>query len=124
MPTICAAAGAPLPAEARPDGIDLMPLLTGRADRAARGTVFWQLQLYKHLQRHSPKPRPYATEVVRKGRWKLLAMDGKPVELFDVQADLAEQRNLLGEQPGTAGQMRKELADWLAQPRTPFGRAD
>ncbi|HOD83505.1 MAG: Arylsulfatase [Planctomycetes bacterium ADurb.Bin126] len=124
LPTICAAAGAPLPAEARPDGIDLMPLLTGRADRAARGTVFWQLQLYKHLQRHSPKPRPYATEVVRKGRWKLLAMDGKPVELFDVQADLAEQRNLLGEQPGTAEQMRKELADWLAQPRTPFGRAD
>ena len=123
LPTFCAAAGVALPEGERFDGLDLLPLLGGRAKRLERGTVFWQLKLYRRLQRHTPKPKPYATEIARRGRWKLLAYQGKPVELIDVEADHREQRNLLDEQPDVVESLRKELAAWLAEPRRRFGVA-
>ena len=82
-----------------------------------RGTVFWQIDLYKQIQRHYPKPEPYATEVTRCGRWKLLSMNGEPVELFDVMADPNEQHNLLAEHPEKAAAMAKEVKAWLAETR-------
>ena len=124
LPTCCAAARVPLPVATNLDGIDLLPHLTGRQKRLERGTLFWRVKLYKHLQRHYPKPKPYATEVVRRSRWKLLSLNGEPVELFDVEADLREEKNLLAEQPDVVRSLRRELAVWLAAPRQPFGRVD
>ncbi len=71
------------------DGVNLLPHLADGAPILARGPIFWQMDLYKNLQRHYPKPEPYATEAVRDGRWKLLARDGEPVELF---AEIAHAR--------------------------------
>jgi arylsulfatase A-like enzyme len=79
--------------------------------------VFWQLDLYKSLQRHYPKPKPYATEVVMRGNWKLLALKGKPVELFDVEADPNEKRNVLAEHPELVASLSAQLKDWLNEPR-------
>jgi N-acetylgalactosamine-6-sulfatase len=73
LPTFCAAAGVELAPELPIDGRSLLPHLLGDAAPSweERGTVFWQLDLYKGLQRHYPKPKPYATEVVRHGPWKV-----------------------------------------------------
>ena len=119
LPTFCAAAGVDVPASARVDGLNLLPhLLEGEPiAEERRGTVFWQLDLYRQLQRHYPKPKPYATEVARRGRWKLLAKDGKPVELFDLSKDVAEQRNVLDQHPEVAARLEKELRAWLDEPR-------
>ena len=117
LPTFCAAAGVEVPADARVDGINLLPILTGEGTTMARGTVFWQLDLYRHLQRHYPKPKPFATEVARRGRWKLLALGGKPVELFDLECDPTETTNLLGNQPEVAGELAAELRRFFAAPR-------
>jgi N-acetylgalactosamine-6-sulfatase len=102
------------------DGINLLPHLTGgpTPTDAQRGTIFWQMQLYRSLQRHYLKPEPYATEVVRRGPWKLLALDGEPVELLDILNDPHEQWNLLREQPDVVKSMTAELKAWLAAPRT------
>jgi N-acetylgalactosamine-6-sulfatase len=124
LPTCCAAAGASLPTGTRFDGVNLLPHLTGRQDRVDRETLFWQIRLYKHLQRHYPKPRPYATEIVRRGRWKLLALKGEPVELFDVETDFLEQKNLLEEKPEVVQALRRALMAWLAEPRQRFGQVD
>ena len=99
-----------------------MPLLTGETKQLERGTVFWQLDLYRMLQRHYAKPKPYATEIARRGRWKMLALDGVPVELFDIETDIEEKENLLDQEPEVIESLRVELAQWLAQPRQPFGR--
>ncbi len=101
-----------------------MPLWTATRWRLERGDVFWQIDLYKSIQRHTPKPAPFATEVVRRGGWKLLARDGAPVELYRIDRDLGEHHDLLDTHPELAESMRASLMDWLAAPRTPFGRAD
>lgn len=119
LPTFCEAAGVSLPKDLPLDGVSLLPLMTGGPAPSIeqRGTVFWQLDLYKHLQRHYPKPKPYATEIVRRAKWKMLALHGEAVELFDVIADPNEQNNLLEEQKDIATSMAKELRAWLAEDR-------
>jgi N-acetylgalactosamine-6-sulfatase len=115
LPTVCAAAGVEPPPDL--DGLNLLPHLTGGAPILGRGPVFWQMDLYARIQRHYDKPEPYATEAVRDGRWKLLARDGKPVELFDVEADPREKDNLLYDNPGVVARLQSELARFLAAPR-------
>lgn len=119
-PTFHAAAKINAPAPRNLDGINLLPHLTGgpAPSDADRGTTFWQMNLYRSLQRHYLKPEPYATEVVRRGPWKLLALNGEPVELFDILQDPHEQWNLLREHPDVVKSMTAELKAWLASPRT------
>ena len=115
----CEAAGVEVPAAAQVDGRSVLAhLLGGEAPTwEQRGDVHWQLNLYKSIQRHYPKPKPYATEVTRRDQWKLLTLDGEPVELFDVYADPYETRNLLAEHAELAASMREGLQQWLAEPR-------
>ncbi len=119
LPTFCEAAGLSLPKDLPLDGLSLLPHMTGSSAPTAqqRGTVFWQLDLYKNLQRHYPKAKPYATEVVRRGKWKLLALNGEPVELFDVKSDPYENDNLLEQQEAVATSMAGALKAWLAEER-------
>ena len=62
-----------------------------------------------------------ATEIARKGKWKLLAKGGEPVELFDIDSDLTEKHNVFTENPKIAQELQKELKAWLAGPRQQFG---
>ncbi len=119
LPTFCDAAGVKLPSELPIDGLSLLPHLKGAEPPSdeARGTVFWQLNLYKGLQRHYPKPKPYATEVAMRGKWKLLALGGKPVELFDIEADPNEKSSVLEDHPDLAASLTAELNEWLNAPR-------
>lgn len=122
LPTFCAAAGVEVPTKTQVDGLNLLPVLTGERTTLSRGPIFWQLDLYRHLQRHYPKPKPFATEVARRGRWKLLALDGKPVELFDVESDPAETTNLLKKEAEIAAELESELRQFLAAPRDHSGK--
>ncbi|MFO7975476.1 MAG: hypothetical protein R6V12_12670 [Candidatus Hydrogenedentota bacterium] len=116
LPTCCAAACIDVPAEAKIDGVNLLPHMTSRA-AIERGTVFWQMELYKGFQRHEPKPKPYATEVVRSGKWKLLAKGGEGVALYDLATDPGESVNLLDKHASVVARLEEELRGWLAAPR-------
>jgi N-acetylgalactosamine-6-sulfatase len=72
LPTFCAAAGVQVPASARLDGVDLLPHLREGRSIDERGPLFWQIDLYRTMQRRTPKPQPVATEAVSRGNWKLL----------------------------------------------------
>ncbi len=119
LPTFCEVAGVELPSDLSIDGLSLLPHMKGETPPAVsrRGTVFWQLDLYRSIQRHYPKPKPYATEVALQGKWKLLALGGKPVELFDVQADPNERRNIIKDHPSIVASLTAELNEWLNAPR-------
>jgi N-acetylgalactosamine-6-sulfatase len=117
LPTLCAAAGVAVPPSARVDGLDLLPHLTRGAAVDPRRVLLWQLDLYPRIQRHAPKPEPYATEAARWGPWKMLARGGEPVALFDLSADPGETKNLLEVRADVAGGMRERLRSFLAEPR-------
>ncbi len=121
LPTFCAAAGVPVPDAAKVDGVTLLPLLTTGTEPARSGPLFWQLDLFPRMQRHTPKPKPYATEVAMEGRWKLLTAGAKPLELFDLEADLGETRNLLDRHPDIAARLAAGLRRFLDQPRDRSG---
>lgn len=120
LPTFCEAAGVELSGELPLDGLSLLSHLKGEKPPSgeARGTVFWQLNLYKSIQRHYPKPKPYATEVAMRDNWKLLALGGKPVELFDVESDPNEQQNVIDDHPDLVASLATQLNEWLNAPRT------
>ncbi len=125
LPTLCEAAGVSLPAGLNIDGKSLLPHLKGGQPltQEQRGTVLWQLDIYKKMQRRYPKPKPFATEVARRGKWKMLSRKGEPVELFDTESDPNETINLLGSRPELTSSLREKVAEFLAAPRTPVGNS-
>ena len=120
LPTFCEAAGIELPTALPIDGLSLLSHMKGGAKPSdeERGTVFWQLDLYKRIQRHYPKPKPFATEVTMRGNWKMLSLRGEPVELFQIDTDPNEQQNVLEEHPQIVESLKAQLAQWLKAPRT------
>jgi len=98
--SILAAAGTPVPAEARLDGINLLPVLAGKSPEIER-TVFWRVI--------GTRPQ----HAVRSGEWKLLLDGGRPM-LFNMRTDIAERINVIAQHPDIARRLRSLLADWQA----------
>jgi arylsulfatase A-like enzyme len=98
--TILAATGTQVPAEARLDGVNLLPVLEGRAREMER-TVFWRVT--------GPRPQ----QAVRSGDWKLLMDGGRPL-LFNLRADIGERNSLIGERSDIARRLRTLLEAWQA----------
>ncbi|MCI0460561.1 MAG: sulfatase [Gemmataceae bacterium] len=99
--TILTAAGAELPKERKLDGIDLMPILTGKQKEVER-TFFWRIDRSDRKQ-----------NAVRQGRWKYLK-DGAIEMLFDLQEDISERRNLGYRHPEIVERLRRLHAEWAA----------
>ncbi len=96
--SILAATGTSVPAEARLEGINLLPVLEGRAPEIER-TLFWRVT----------GARPQRT--VRSGDWKLL-FDGGRALLFDLRTDIGERENLIGQRSDIARRLGLLLAAW------------
>ncbi len=94
--TMVAAAGASPHPSYPPDGIDLLPVLSGGSpiDR----TIFWRSDRAKQL-------------AVRRGNWKYLR-DGESEYLFDLVLDPGERKNLKDEQRAIFQDLRAQAAAW------------
>lgn len=119
LPTFCAIASVPLPEDAAIDGLDFSRQLRGEAATAEQTgrSLFWQVDLYRHLQRHYPKPKPYSTEAVLRNGWKLLTDNGEPRELFCVDDDPHETQNLISAYPDLVAELADEITQFLEAPR-------
>jgi arylsulfatase A-like enzyme len=100
--TILAAAGAKTPSTYRPDGIDLLPILTGDRPEVER-TFFWRVA---RTGRHQ--------KAVRHGQWKFV-QDDMVEMLFDLEKDIGERRDLAYRRPEVLAKLKKLLADWEAE---------
>ena len=110
MPTLAAAAGAPLPEGVEIDGLDLLPLATGDDSVPwSRETLFWQNGHY---------------QVVRHGDWKLQVndrpTDGLQQWLYNLADDPTEHNNLAASHPEKLAELSALLAAHQASSRGPL----
>jgi len=121
LPTFAKTANITLDSHVAIDGKDITPVILNNAAIKDRGYVFWQIGDYKGNGNYwatvDKRPEPVITEIVRNGKWKLLARHGVAVELFNLTEDPYERWNLLKEQPHVALKMTNALKHWLAEPR-------
>jgi N-acetylgalactosamine-6-sulfatase len=115
LPTICEAAGIEMDG-LKKDGVSLLPNLRNGFS-IERGTLFWQMDLYKSLQRHYPKPKPYSTTIAYQGVWKLLLDSIQPVELYHLENDPHEVMNLMDKNPDIVDGLTKEVLEFYSAPR-------
>lgn len=97
--SILAATNTPVPADARLEGINLFPILEGRAPIKAR-TFVWRIAVELRQQR-----------AVRSGEWKLI-LDGDDLLLFNLRTDIGERNDLAAARPDLVSKLWPLLAAW------------
>lgn len=97
--SILAVTETPLPADYRPDGVNILPMLSGGTPPTDR-ELFWRIQRPERQQR-----------AARSGRWKLLA-DGGQYMLFDLDADPGERTDLAPRHPDIVVRLKALIAAW------------
>ena len=102
FPTILAAVGSKPDPAWKVDGLDVLPAWLGRA-RIPERTLFWEWRSEGSNQ-----------IAAMRGKDKLVVINNGPAELFDVEADPAERRNVIAEHGDLATRLRGELKAWLA----------
>ena len=108
LPTLCAAAGVALPADYRGDGENLLAAFTGQPVQRTR-PVFW------YWTGKAAEPDWWPRLAVRDGEWKLLlTAEGQRAELYRLNADRAEARNLAKAQPAVVARLTRLALDWQA----------
>jgi arylsulfatase A-like enzyme len=95
--TVLAATDTPVPAEAKLEGVDLLPLLSGRAP--LERTLFFRITGSRQQR------------AVRQGDWKLL-LDAGDVLLFNLRKDVGEREDLAKERPDIARRLRPLITEW------------
>jgi arylsulfatase A len=104
MPTLLELCGVKAPAGVTFDGRSLVPLLAGQASE-------WpDRMLYSH--NNGPRPVTMYPGAARNQRYRLVN-EGRGYELYDLQEDPAQKRNLAADQPDLVQQMSRAYEAWF-----------
>ncbi len=99
FPTLLAAASGGAYRNARLDGVDLVPFLTGSTSDDPHAHLFWVGR---------------GDGAVRGGPWKL-ALSGGGRPLHELRADIGETRDVARQQPLVASALQRAHAGWARQ---------
>jgi arylsulfatase A-like enzyme len=97
--TAVALAEVSVPTGKKYDGVNLMPYLEGKSKTPPHDRLFWRTEGGQQL-------------AVREGRWKLVRLKDKPPELFDLDTDIAETRDLAALKPEITRRLAEALDAW------------
>lgn len=109
-PTLLEITGAPSPRSQALDGESIVPLLKGNSS-LKREAVFWHFPAY--LQGSGGTWRTTPAGAIRKGKWKLLEFfEDNHIELYSLDEDIGEKKNLYEKMPEKARELHKLLRNW------------
>ncbi|MEA3227337.1 MAG: N-acetylgalactosamine-6-sulfatase, partial [Planctomycetota bacterium] len=110
VPSLLALAGAQSPDEVAFDGQALSEVLTGKSTASRKGSLFFR----RPPDRHSFYGVTSLPDLaVRNGRWKLLcAYDGSDPQLYDLEADPGETKNIAVKHPIVVRRLSAEVVAW------------
>jgi arylsulfatase len=80
-------------------GVSLRPALTGKSLKRSQ-PIFWEHE---------------ANRAIRAGKWKLVAKENQPWELYDIVADRTEQNNLAAKTPDKVKELAAQWEAWAAR---------
>lgn len=107
FPSLCAIAGAAVPTNYPLDGIDMSNVILGKSEAKRESPLYWEFGKCK-ADRVSPHI------AVRDGKWKLLVnADGSRVELYDMENDYNEQRNVANANPTVTARLKDMAIAWF-----------
>lgn len=96
MPTFTALAGFDPPTDARWDGMNIWPLLSGEAKLASERSIYGLGSRRRE-------------QMLRRGAWKLMLMPPKGVELFNLEKDPGEEHNVAADHPQLVAELTSGL---------------
>ncbi len=101
LPTFCAIAGAEMPVDYKPDGVNITKILKGDKMPTRTKPLFWKL---------------HTRYAVVKGPWKLvISQKLNNIELYRIDSDVAEKENLAQQNPEVIAELTKDLKTWLKE---------
>ena len=101
MATCVELAGTEYPQNVPPcEGVSMLPLINGGEDPIHIDPIYWEHE---------------GNAGVRWGKWKLVREYKKPWELYDIDADRAEMRDLSQTNSDKMAEMVKRWTDWARQ---------
>lgn len=108
VPTAIAAAGGK--PDASLDGVDLLPYLSGGKAGAPHETLYWRFG---------------QQGAVRQGKWKLVRLAGAPAQLYDLEADVGETKDVASENREVLDKLQASWQKWNGELASPLwgGRA-
>ncbi|MCL4107857.1 UNVERIFIED_CONTAM: hypothetical protein GTU68_001174 [Idotea baltica] len=112
FPTFANLAGAEIPSDRVIDGKDIWPVLKNSAPTPHKAFFYH---------------RGEELLAVRSGKWKLHTKKGKSVQLYDLQADIGEKKNLIKANPDVAKRLAAYMEDFsrdIAENSRPAAFAD
>ncbi len=104
LPTLLDFCRVRLPDNLQIDGRSLVPVLTGQPSQWADRTIFTQWH-------RGDEPVLFQNAAARTQRYKLI--NGK--ELYDMQEDPGESKNIAGQKPEVVAKLRKETEAWFKE---------
>lgn len=94
LPTFAKLAGAQVPTDRVVDGKDIWPTLTGEAGTPHEAFFYH---------------RGNSLSAVRSGKWKLHTNKGKPDQLYDLESDIGEKKNVIKSHPEVVQRLNAHL---------------
>ncbi len=112
LPSLGTLAGLKLPEGYTPDGLDLSAALLGRAALPRQKPIMWEYGRHAGCRPFLKKDQsPHLA--IRDGHWKLLMnARGTDIQLYSLEADVAEQTNVAGDHADVVKRLSHQLLEW------------